>query len=72
MTKAIEILPEDILKKGKINFNPINLNAYNKTIEQEKKIFSTQDFVDIYHDMCVLREFETILDKIKKEGSYRD
>jgi len=72
MTKAIEILPEDILKKGKINFNPIDLNAYNKTIEQEKKIFSTQDFEDIYHDMCLLREFETILDKIKKEGSYRD
>ncbi len=72
MTKSIEILPEDILKKGKINFNSIDVNKYSKTIEEEKKIFSPQDFEDIYHDMCILREFETILEKIKKEGSYRD
>ncbi|MBN1299317.1 MAG: dehydrogenase [Actinobacteria bacterium] len=72
MTKEIEILPEDILKKGKIKFDPIDINAYSKTIEEEKEIFSPQDFENIYYDMCVLREFETILDKIKREGSYRD
>jgi 2-oxoisovalerate dehydrogenase E1 component len=71
MTKNIEIIPEDVFAKGKIKFKPININAYDKSIEEEKKLFSKDDFKAIYHDMCVLREFETILDKIKKEGSYR-
>ena len=71
MPKSIEIIPEVVFAKDKIEFKPIEVNAYNKSIDEEKKLFSKDDFKAIYHDMCVLREFETILDKIKKEGAYR-
>jgi len=71
MTKSIKIVPEVVLVKDKIEFKPIEINAYNKSINEEKKLFSKDDFKAIYHDMCVLREFETILDKIKKEGVYK-
>ena len=71
MPKSIEIIPENIFAKDKIEFKPIKINAYNKSIDEEKKIFSQEDFESIYRDMCVLREFENILDKIKKEGSYK-
>ncbi|GAI76216.1 unnamed protein product, partial [marine sediment metagenome] len=71
MTKSIEIIPEVVFEKDKIEFKPIEINAYNKSIEEEKKLFLKDDFKAIYHDMCVLREFETILDKIKKEGAYK-
>ena len=71
MTKSIEIKPEVVFAKDKIEFKPIEINAYKKSIEEEKKLFSKDDFKAVYHDMCVLREFETILDKIKKEGSYK-
>ena len=71
MPKSIEIIPEAVFAKGKIEFKPIEINTYNKSIDEEKKLFSKEDFKAIYHDMCVLREFETILDKIKKEGVYR-
>lgn len=71
MPKSIEIIPEVVFAKDKIEFKPIKINAYNKSIDEEKKLFSKDDFEAIYHDMCVLREFETILDKIKKEGAYK-
>ena len=69
MPKSIEIIPEVVFAKGKIEFKPIEINTYNKSVDEEKKLFSKEDFKAIYHDMCVLREFETILDKIKKEGA---
>ncbi len=71
MTKSIKIKPDIIFKKDKIKFKPIEINTYSKSIEEEKKLFSKDDFKTIYHDMCILRKFETILDKIKKVGSYR-
>lgn len=71
MPRSIEIIPEAVFAKGKIEFKPIEINAYDKSIDEEKKLFSKEDFKAIYHDMCVLREFETILDRIKKEGVYR-
>ncbi|MDD5600189.1 MAG: thiamine pyrophosphate-dependent enzyme [Actinomycetota bacterium] len=70
MTKNIEIKPEVVFARDKIEFKPIEINAYNKSIEEEKKLFSKDDFKTIYYDMCILRKFETILDKLKKEGSY--
>ena len=72
MTKSIEINPETILKKDKIEFKSIEINTYSKSIEEEKKLFSKDDFKAIYYDLCIIREFETILDKIKKEGIYKD
>jgi len=71
MPKSIEITPTVVFKKGKIEFKPIKINTYNKSVDEEKKLFSKDDFKAIYHDMCVLREFETILDRIKKEGAYK-
>ena len=66
MTKNIEIKPEVVFARDKIEFKPIEINAYNKSIEEEKKLFSKDDFKTIYYDMCILRKFETILDKLKR------
>ncbi len=71
MPKVQEIHPEQIFAPGKITFKTIPVNAYKKTIAQEQKLFSTEDFAAIYHDMCVCREFENIINDIKREGSYK-
>jgi 2-oxoisovalerate dehydrogenase E1 component len=71
MPKCVEIKPEVVFAKDKIEFTPIKINTYKKSVDEEKKLFSKDDFKAIYHDMCALREFETILDRIKKEGIYR-
>ncbi len=71
MPKSQLVDPKKVFAKGKIKFKDIPLNTYSKTIAQEKKIFSKADFLSIYHDMCIIREFETSIDRIKKEKQYK-
>lgn len=72
MPKSIDILPDQLLQAGRIRFTDIEVNAYAKTVSEEKEIFSKEDFLNIYFDMCVIREFETALHQIKKQGSYKE
>jgi 2-oxoisovalerate dehydrogenase E1 component len=70
MPKVQFIDPSIARKAGEINFNPIPVNQYNKTIKEEKENFSNDDLIRIYHDMVVIREFETMLNLIKTTGEY--
>ncbi|MCK5805083.1 MAG: thiamine pyrophosphate-dependent dehydrogenase E1 component subunit alpha, partial [Lentisphaeria bacterium] len=71
MTKKLEIRPEELFAPGMIDFTPIPVCQYAKSLEEEKGIYSLDDFKAIYHDMVVLRTFETIIDQIKKLGEYQ-
>ncbi|HKL33945.1 MAG TPA: thiamine pyrophosphate-dependent enzyme, partial [Tangfeifania sp.] len=70
MPKNQFINPAEVRKPGQIEFKPIPVNQYNKTIEEEKDNFSKDDFIKIFHDMVVIREFETMLNLIKTRGEY--
>ena len=70
MPKVQFIDPSVARKAGEITFQPIPVNQYNKTIQEEKKNFSTDELIRIYHDMVVIREFETMLNLIKTTGEY--
>ena len=70
MPKSQMYMPEDQRKAGKITFTDIPVNTYKKTIEQEKKNFKNEDFMRIYRDMSLLREFESALTSIKNQASY--
>jgi len=70
MPKSQFIHPEEVRKPGFIEFRPIPVNRYNKTIEEEKIQYSDDEFIRIYHDMVVIREFETMLNLIKTRGEY--
>jgi len=72
MPKVQFINPAEVRKSGYIEFSPIPVNQYNKTIEEEKENFSKEDFLRIYHDMSVIREFETMLNLIKIRGEYNE
>jgi len=61
MPKSQNINPKVVRKPQFIEFGKIPVNQYNKTIEEEKKVFSKEDFLRIYLDMVVIREFETML-----------
>ncbi|MDR0794662.1 MAG: dehydrogenase, partial [Tannerella sp.] len=72
MPKGLFIDPTEIRKPGEITFNPIPVNQYNKTVKEE---FDTQNFTKeelhrIFHDMVVIREFETMLHLVKTTGGY--
>lgn len=70
MPKSQFIDPKEVRKSGKITFTDIPVNQYNKTIEEEKENFSTEDFLRIYRDMSIIREFELMLNAIKTTGEY--
>lgn len=71
MSKQLFVDPVELRAKGKIHFEDIDVNQYNKTIEQEKKNFKKEDFVRIFNDMAVLREFESMINSIKIKGEYQ-
>src|SRR5690554_1502462 len=70
MPKIQFINPVEVRKPRQLEFNPIPINQYNKTVEDEKENFSKEDFLRIFNDMVVIREFETMLNLIKTRGEY--
>jgi 2-oxoisovalerate dehydrogenase E1 component len=71
MPKSQNINPKEVRKPQFIEFGKIPVNQYKKSIEEEKNNFSTEDFVRIYHDMVIIREFETMLNLIKTTNEYK-
>lgn len=70
MPKVQYINPEEVRKPSQIEFQPIPVNQYNKTVAEEKENFSNEELVRIFRDMVVIREFETMLNLIKTRGEY--
>jgi len=71
MPKSLIINPSEVRKPGFIEFGKIPVNQYNKLITDEKSNYSNDDFIRIYHDMVILREFETMLNLVKTTGEYQ-
>ncbi|MBT3272403.1 MAG: dehydrogenase, partial [Spirochaetales bacterium] len=48
----------------------IPINQYQSDFKKEEKKYGQEGLKRIYYDMLVIREFESMLDAIKKQGSY--
>lgn len=70
MPKVQLIDPTEARKPGFVEFQPIPVNQYRKTVQDEKDNYTTEEFKAIYHDMVLIREFETMLNLIKTQGEY--
>lgn len=70
MPKTQFIDPAEVRKSDWIKFDDIPVNQYARSIEEEKESFSTEDFLRIYRDMAIIREFETMLNLIKTTNEY--
>ncbi len=70
MPKIQFLDPNEVRKPGFIEFQPIPVNQYQKTVKDERKNFTDEEFKAIYHDMALIREFETMLNLIKTKGEY--
>ena len=71
MSKQLFVDPKELRAKGSIHFEDIPVNQYDKTIADEKKNFSNDDFVRIFNDIAVLREFESMIMDIKVKQEYQ-
>lgn len=70
MPKSQFIDPAKVRKPGVLKFGEIQLNAYKKTLAEERKLFKDSDLVGIYQDMQFIREFETMLFQVRTAKHY--
>lgn len=70
MTKLITIDPTQMRMPGVLRAPEIPLNAYVSDPATEAQTYGSANLVRIYRDMFIIRSFETMLDRIKKEGAY--
>lgn len=70
MPKSLTIDPSDVRKRSVIKSQEIPVNAYVEDAKQEAAEYGSDNLVRMYRDMLYIREFEAMLDAIKKEGVY--
>ena len=70
MPKSQFVDPKKAFEPGVIHIDDIPVCTYNKTIAQEKKLYTKADFLRIWRDMRIIREFETMLNEIKVKSEY--
>lgn len=70
MPKVDFLDPKIERKSGEIKLNSIPVNQYNKSFKDEKGNFSKEEFIKIYRDMVIIREFENMLNEIKISSAY--
>ena len=71
MPKSIVVDPAKVRQRSTIKINDIPVNAYQGDFATEKKKYGDDGLKTIYRDMAFIREFETMLDEIKRMGSYQ-
>lgn len=71
MPKSIPLDPRTLLAEDRIDFSEIPVNTYKKTIDEERSVLATEDFLAIWQDMAAIREFETIVNEIKTKRVYK-
>jgi 2-oxoisovalerate dehydrogenase E1 component len=71
MPKSIAIEPERVFARETIHFTDIEVNAYSKTVAEEIQEYSAEGLLEMWRDMCAIREFETVINEIKLKGAYK-
>lgn len=70
MAKQISFDPKELRKKDMLTLPSIPINQYEADFDRELKKYGKKRLVRLYYDMLLIREFETMLDTVKKEGAY--
>lgn len=70
MPKSVVVDPNRVRRAGVLKTRDIPLNQYVPDVQVEIARYGRDGLKKVYHDMLVIREFETMLDNIKRQGSY--
>ncbi len=70
MPKNQIVCPKETRKAGEITFKPIPVMQYKSDYKSEVEKYGVDRLKKMYYDMLVIREFETMLNQIKVQGSY--
>lgn len=70
MVKELLIDPADIRRPGALELGTIPVNAYSTPLATERDRYGDAALERIGRDMLLVREFELMLNAIKREGAY--
>lgn len=72
MAKELMIDPKQVRNQSTLELGSIPINQYSRTLKEESASSGVgmERCLRIYRDMVLIREFESMLDNIKKLGSY--
>ncbi|MGA2583311.1 MAG: thiamine pyrophosphate-dependent enzyme [Tepidisphaeraceae bacterium] len=71
MPKSVAIRPDEARKASTLEFSPIPINQYHRTVSEELIRYSRKDLLRIQRDMEIIRAFESMLNDIKLQGKYK-
>ena len=69
MPKCLFVDPNGLRAPNTIHFDDIPVNAYSKTVADERDKYGDENLVRIWRDITILREFESMLNQIKTNAS---
>lgn len=71
MPKSIAIRPSEVRQSGLLHIDPIPINQYSRSLEEEARLRGAESLVRIQRDMALIRAFESMLNEVKLKGTYR-
>lgn len=70
MPKTLIVEPAKERQSGVLKTPDIPLNVYSTPLAEERDQYGDAALIGMFEDMCMIREFETMLQLIKTEGAY--
>jgi len=70
MPKSILVDPNEVRKPQILKIKDIPVNQYKSDFKTEVALYGKERLVRIWHDMAVIREFETMLNEFKTKGAW--
>ncbi|MEK6796843.1 MAG: thiamine pyrophosphate-dependent enzyme [Spirochaetota bacterium] len=71
MPQSLIIDPKVVRASATLSFKDIPVNQYKPDIKKESAKYGNDRLAAMFYHMCIIREFETMLDTIKKTGTYK-
>ena len=72
MPKNIDIDPNKIFAKDFLKSTELPIHQYQKSIDDELKIYGKENLKEVLRHMYIVREFENMLNSFKTTGSYKN
>ena len=70
MPKSIVVDPKEVRKPGMLKIKDIPVNQYKGDFKRELELYGRERLLRIWHDMAVIREFESMLNTFKTQGAW--
>ena len=72
MPKNIPIDPVKTFARNVLKSSEIPIHQYQKSIQEELKIYGKENLIELLRHMYIVREFEIMLNSFKTKGSYKN